>query len=63
MRARTLYAAALILRDELNLPDEAVSLLERCLDEAPDMTFAFEDLEALLKAESDSKTWPTATGG
>ena len=55
VRARTLYAAALILRDELNRPDEAVALLERCLDEAPDMTVAFEDLEALLKAKSDWK--------
>ena len=55
VRARTLYTAALILRDELNLPDEAASLLERCLDEAPDMTVAFEDLEALHKAKSDWK--------
>ena len=35
VRARTLYTAALILRDELNQPDEAASLLERCLDESP----------------------------
>ena len=55
VRARTLYTAALILRDELNLPDEAASLLERCLDEAPDMTVAFEDLEALHKGKSDWK--------
>jgi tetratricopeptide (TPR) repeat protein len=55
VRARTLYTAALILRDELNTPDEAASLLERCLDEAPDMTVAFEDLEALHKAAADWK--------
>src|SRR5262249_21913556 len=55
IRARTLYTAALILRDELNLPDEAASLLERCLDEAPDMTVAVEDLEALHKASGDWK--------
>ena len=55
VRARTLYTAALILRDELNLPDEAASLLERCLDEAPDMTVAFEDLEALHKGKNDWK--------
>ena len=55
VRARTLYTAALILRDELNLPDEAASLLERCLDEAPDMTVAFEDLETLHKAKNDWK--------
>ena len=36
VRARTLYTAALILRDELNQPDEAASLLERCLDESHD---------------------------
>jgi tetratricopeptide (TPR) repeat protein len=55
VRARTLYTAALILRDELNTPAEAASLLERCLDEAPDMTVAFEDLEALHKAAADWK--------
>jgi tetratricopeptide (TPR) repeat protein len=55
VRARTLYTAALILRDELNLPDEAASLLERCLDEAPDLTVAFEDLEALHKGAGDWK--------
>ena len=32
-----------------------MALLERCLDEAPDMTVAFEDLEALLKAKGDWK--------
>jgi tetratricopeptide (TPR) repeat protein len=55
VRARTLYTAALILRDELNKPDEAAALLERCLDEAPDLTVAFEDLEALHKAKADWK--------
>jgi len=55
VRARTLYTAALILRDELKQPDEAASLLERSLDEAPDMTVAFEDLEALHKAAADWK--------
>ncbi|HXU00667.1 MAG TPA: SIR2 family protein, partial [Polyangia bacterium] len=56
VRARTLYTAALILRDELNTPDEAASLLERCLDEAPDMAVAFEDLEALHKGKGDWKS-------
>src|SRR5262249_54384216 len=46
---------ALILRDELNQRDEAASLLERCLDEAADMTVAFEDLEALHKTSGDWK--------
>jgi len=55
VRARTLYTAALILRDELKQPDEAASLLERSLDEAPDMTVAFEDLEALHKVAADWK--------
>ncbi len=55
VRARTLYTAALILRDELNQPDEAAALLERCLDESHDLTVAFEDLETLHKAKSD---WP-----
>ncbi|HMF42960.1 MAG TPA: tetratricopeptide repeat protein, partial [Polyangia bacterium] len=55
VRARTLYTAALILRDELKQPDEAASLLERCLDEAPDMTIAFEDLEGLHKVAADWK--------
>jgi golgin subfamily B member 1 len=56
VRARTLYTAALILRDELNTPAEAASLLERCLDDAPDMTIAFEDLEALHKSAGDWKS-------
>jgi tetratricopeptide (TPR) repeat protein len=55
VRARTLYTAALILRDELNQPDEAAALLERCLDESVDLTVAFEDLETLHKAKSDWK--------
>ncbi|HEY7374044.1 MAG TPA: tetratricopeptide repeat protein [Polyangia bacterium] len=55
VRARTHYTAALILRDELKLPDEAASLLERCLDEAPDMTIAFEDLESLHRTAGDWK--------
>jgi tetratricopeptide (TPR) repeat protein len=55
VRARTLYTAAMIQRDELNQPAEAAALLERCLDEAPDMTIAFEDLEALYKAAADWK--------
>jgi len=55
VRARTLYTAALILRDELNQPDEAASLLERSLDESHDLTVAFEDLEALHKGKADWK--------
>jgi len=55
VRARTLYTAALILRDELSQPDEAASLLERSLDESHDLTVAFEDLEALHKAKADRR--------
>jgi tetratricopeptide (TPR) repeat protein len=61
VRARTLYSAALILRDELDLRDESASLLERCLDDAPDMTVAFEDLEALHKASATGRRSRTAT--
>jgi len=55
VRARTLYTSALILRDELHQPDEAAATLERCLDEAPELPSAFEDLEALHKGKSDWK--------
>ncbi len=54
-RARTLYTAALIQRDELANPQEAAALLEQCLDESPDMTVAFQDLEALHKAAANWK--------
>jgi tetratricopeptide (TPR) repeat protein len=55
VRGRTLYAAALILRDELKNPDEAAALLERSLDETPGLAVAFEDLEVLYKAKGDWK--------
>ena len=48
VRAKYLYAAAVIRRDELDDPAGAVALLNRALDDAPDLTKAFDALERLL---------------
>jgi tetratricopeptide (TPR) repeat protein len=48
VRAKYLYAAAVIRRDELDDPAGAVSLFNRALDDAPDLTKAFDALERLL---------------
>jgi tetratricopeptide (TPR) repeat protein len=48
VRAKYLYAAALIRRDELDDPAGAVALLNRALDDAPDLTKAFDAIERVL---------------
>jgi tetratricopeptide (TPR) repeat protein len=48
VRAKYLYAAAVIRRDELDDPAGAVTLFNRALDDAPDLTKAFDALERLL---------------
>jgi tetratricopeptide (TPR) repeat protein len=48
VRAKYFYAAAMIRRDELDDPAGAVALLNRALDDAPDLTKAFDALERLL---------------
>ncbi len=48
VRAKYLYAAAVIRRDELDDPAAAVALLNRALDDAPDMTKAFDAIERVL---------------
>ena len=46
--AKYLYAAAVIYRDELGDADWAVALFNRALDQAPDMTMAFDAVERIL---------------
>jgi len=48
VRAKYLYAAAVIHRDELGDVDGAVGLFNRALDDAPDLTKAFDAVERLL---------------
>jgi tetratricopeptide (TPR) repeat protein len=48
VRAKYLYAAAVIRRDELDDPAGSVALLNRALDDAPDLTKAFDALERVL---------------
>jgi tetratricopeptide (TPR) repeat protein len=50
LRAQRLFRAALIERDELESPRNAVDLLERALDDAPALVPAFDALEAILTA-------------
>jgi tetratricopeptide (TPR) repeat protein len=54
VKAKTLYTAALIWRDEVGQPGFAAQLLERCLDEAPEMTTAFDELARL---HEESGNW------
>jgi tetratricopeptide (TPR) repeat protein len=54
VRAKYLYAAAVIRRDELDDPAGAVALLNRALDDAPDLTKAFDAIERVL---SDVGAW------
>lgn len=53
-RAHVLCQAAGIALDELDKPARAAQILERALDEAPDMPEVFETLERLLNQE---KNW------
>src|SRR5262249_24699690 len=48
VRAKYLYAAAVIHRDEPSDAEGAVSLFNRALDDAPDLTKAFDAGERLL---------------
>ena len=54
VRAKYFYAAAVIRRDELDDPAGSVALFNRALDDAPDLTKAFDALERLL---SDVGAW------
>ncbi len=54
-RARTLLAAARIWVNELHRPDEATALLERALDEAPELSDAFD---LLVKLHREAQAWP-----
>jgi tetratricopeptide (TPR) repeat protein len=55
LRAKYHYAAAVIQRDELNNPTEATELLNKALDDDPDMHRAFEAVERLLTEAQDWK--------
>jgi tetratricopeptide (TPR) repeat protein len=48
VKAKYLYAAAVIYRDELGDADWAVALFNRALDQAPDMIMAFDAVERML---------------
>jgi len=48
VRAKYLYTAAVIHRDELGDAEGAVALFNRALDDAPDLTKAFDAVERLL---------------
>jgi golgin subfamily B member 1 len=48
VRAKYLYAAGIIRRDELDDPAGSVALLNRALDDAPDLTKAFDAIERVL---------------
>jgi tetratricopeptide (TPR) repeat protein len=48
VKAKYLYAAAVIYRDELGDADWAVALFNRALDQTPDMTMAFDAIERML---------------
>jgi golgin subfamily B member 1 len=54
VRAKYLYAEAVIRRDELDDPAAAVALLNRALDDAPELTKAFDAVERVL---SDVGAW------
>lgn len=54
-RARSLLAAARIWVNELHRPDEATALLERALDEAPELSEAFDLLDKLHR---EAEAWP-----
>jgi len=53
-RARLLCQAAAVALDELDRPVRAAQLLERALDEAPELPEIFDTLERLLNQE---KNW------
>jgi tetratricopeptide (TPR) repeat protein len=54
-RAKCLFAAAIIARDELGDDAGCVSLLDRALDQAPELTKAFDALEEVLVR---TQAWP-----
>jgi tetratricopeptide (TPR) repeat protein len=55
-RAKTLFKAAVVTRDGLEAASRAAALFERCLDDAPGTTEAFEAIKALHEAASDWKS-------
>jgi tetratricopeptide (TPR) repeat protein len=54
-RARHHYVAALIQRDELGKREEALELLNLALDEDPELTRAFDAIEAIQRDNQDWK--------
>jgi hypothetical protein len=55
VRGKLHYTAALIAREELELPDEAVRRMGQALDDAPAMGKAFEAVEEILAEREDWK--------
>jgi tetratricopeptide (TPR) repeat protein len=53
VRARYCHVAAMILRDQLGRPQDAIELLTRAIEDAPTLFAASDDLEAVLRAGSD----------
>jgi golgin subfamily B member 1 len=54
-RAKYRYTAAVLYRDELKNDDEAIEHFNKTLDDAPDMTKAFDAQEKLLTRKEDWK--------
>ena len=55
VRAKYLYAGAVIQRDELNDRAQALGLLNRALDDAPDLVKAFDAIERITTEIGDWK--------
>ncbi|HXI55093.1 MAG TPA: SIR2 family protein [Polyangia bacterium] len=55
VRAKYLYAAAVIQRDEMNDRSQALALLNRALDDAPDLTKALDAIERITTEIGDWK--------
>jgi golgin subfamily B member 1 len=55
LRAKYYYAAAVIARDEMKEPDEAVEHFSHALDDAPSIPKAFEAVEKILGERGDWK--------
>ncbi len=55
LRAKVVYASAVICRDELKNADEAVERFTRALDDAPSTFKAFEAIERILGEKEDAR--------
>jgi golgin subfamily B member 1 len=60
VRAKTLLTAAQLYKNELGRPTDAAAMLERCLDDAPEMVAAFNELEAMRRDAGDWKGLATS---